>query len=279
MTTAAVGQQIRLLENYVGRQLFVRKPSGAQPTEIALRMAKELNAGFGSLSSVLAELQLPGPDNRLSLSMSLAIVESWLTPRLPAFYAICDQVDLRMDTTHRLVDLRSDEFDFVVRYGPPPGETLESTFLFEGCTVPICTPVFAAEYNLSEDTTSLAGVPLVHVKEETTDPAWLDWTSWSLKYGVEYPERPTLPEFPRLSSGLRGAREGLGIVLCGMVESYSALADGSMIMPFGPRSATRAKFSYRLVSARTGRAPVRKRNSETGFLIRLKTIVGKSTLY
>ncbi len=250
VTTAAVGQQIRALEEYVGRQLFIRKPSGAVPTEAAVGVVAELNAGFGSISNVLQNLQRPVLDNRLSVSTSLAIAEYWLTPRLPNFYAICDQFDLRIDTTHRLVDLRSEEFDFVIRFGPEPDTLLESIFLFDGCVVPICSPNFAAQYGLSESTRSLAGVPVLHVKDETTDPGWLNWTRWSRKYGFEYEERSALPEFPRLSSGLRGAKEGLGLVLCGMVESFSALADGSVIMPFGGKSATRSEFSYRLVSLR-----------------------------
>ncbi len=259
VTTAAVGQQIRGLEEYVGRQLFIRKPSGAVPSEAAVGVMVELTAGFGSISNVLENLQRPNLDNRLSVSTSLAIAEYWLTPRMPNFYAICDQFDLRIDTTHRLVDLRSEEFDFVIRFGPKPDETLESVFLFDGCVVPICTPEFAAQYDLSENAKSLTGVPLIHVKEETTDPGWLNWTGWSRKYGFQYEERSTIPEFPRLSSGLRGAKEGLGIVLCGMVESFSALADGSMIMPFGGKSATRSEFSYRLVSLR-GRARSKTQN-------------------
>ena len=259
VTTAAVGQQIRGLEEFVGCQLFVRKPSGATPTEAAIGVATELTAGFGSISTVLERLKEPVLDNRLSLSTSLAIAEYWLTPRLPNFYAVCDQFDLRIDTTHRLVDLRSEEFDFVIRFGPKPDETLDSVFLFDGCVVPICTPEFAAKYGLSESTTSLEGVPLIHVKEETADPGWLNWARWSKKYGLEYKGEEPLPEFPRLSSGLKGAREGLGIVLCGMVEAFSALANGSMTMPFGAKSAARSEFSYRLVSLR-GRARSRTQN-------------------
>lgn len=250
VTTAAVGQQIRGLEQYVGRQLFIRTSSGAVPTDVAKKQSSELTAGFGSISSVLARLQQSGTENRLSLSMSLAIAECWLIPRLSDFYGISDQVDLRIDTTHRLVDLQSEEVDFVVRFGPPPDEKLESVFLFDGYVVPICTPEFASKYDLSVDTRSLDGIPVIHVKDETTDPGWLNWGSWSEKCGIEFREHPMIPEFPRLSSGLRASKEGLGIVLCGMVESFSSLTDGSMIMPFGPSSATRSDFAYRLLSAR-----------------------------
>ena len=92
--------------------------------------------------------------------------------------------------------------------------------------------------------------PMKHFKRGLLVGCWLNWAKWSKKYGIEYEARSAIPEFPRLSSGLRGAKEGLGIVLCGMVESFSALADGSMIMPFGGRSAAKSEFSYRLVSLR-----------------------------
>ena len=121
--------------------------------------------------------------------------------------------------------------------------------------VPICTPDFAARYDLSENTRSLVGVPVIDVREETTDPGWLNWASWSNDFGVAYEERPDTPVFPRLSSGLRGAGEGLGLVLCGMVESFSSLTDGTMVMPFGPKSATRSEFSYWLLSLRRRNRP------------------------
>lgn len=265
VTTAAVGQQIRGLEEYVGCQLFVRKPSGAIPTETAVGVASDLTVGFGSISRVLEKLQQPVLPNRLSVSTSLAIAEYWLTPRLPNFYAICDQFDLRIDTTHRLVDLRSEEFDFAIRFGSKPDDALENVYLFDGCVVPICTPEFSVKYGLSENTKSLAGVPLIHVKEETTDPGWLNWANWSERHGIEYEKRSAIPEFPRLSSGLRGAKEGLGIVLCGMVESFQALAEGSMIMPFGGKSAMRSEFSYRLVSRR-GRTHSKTQNDFRGWM-------------
>ena len=103
-------------------------------------------------------------------------------------------------------------------------------------------------------------MPVIHIKEETTDPGWLNWVRWSERYGIEYREQSTIPEFPRLSSGLGGAKAGLGMVLCGMVESYASLVDGSLIMPFGKGSATWSDFSYRLVSAR-GRVHSKMQNN------------------
>lgn len=250
VTAAAVGQQVRGLEDYVGRQLFRRTPTGAMPTEFASRLADRLTTSFGTLGDVLSELRRSGPSNRLAPSMTQAFGESWLTPRLPEFYAMADEVDLRIDTTHRLVDLLGDEFDFAMRFGPPPAGPLEGELLFGGCTVPICTPDFAARYDLSPSVKSLRDVPLVHIEDETSDPTWPKWADWSERFGFEYESDESVPQFSRLSSGLRVAKAGLGLVLCGMLESFPSLQAGSLVMPFGPGSVVWTDYQYHLAWAR-----------------------------
>lgn len=263
VTPAAVGQQVRGLEDYVGRQLFRRTPTGAVPTDFATRLSDRLTTSFGTIGDVLAELRNSGPTNRLALSMTQAFGENWLTPRLPEFYAMGHEVDLRIDTTHTLVDLLSDEFDFAMRFGQGPTDALEGIALFSGYAVPVCTPGFAERYALSPQSRSLQGVPIVHIGEETTDPTWLDWPAWCEKFHFSYAREEVAPQFSRLSSGLRVAKAGLGLVLCGMLESFPSLLKGSLVMPFGPDSVSATDYQYHLIWAR-GRthSPVQRRFRE-----------------
>ena len=46
VTTAAVGQQIRGLEAFIGRSLFSRTSAGAHPTDDATRLKARLTSGF-----------------------------------------------------------------------------------------------------------------------------------------------------------------------------------------------------------------------------------------
>ena len=56
VTAAAVGQQIRTLEDYLGRKLFERRPTGVVPTAAALRVQDRLTAGMSILSDVVVQL-------------------------------------------------------------------------------------------------------------------------------------------------------------------------------------------------------------------------------
>ena len=151
VTPAAVGQQVRGLEDYLGRTLFMRAPAGVSPTDHANSVAGKLTSSFVVISDVLDQLRDRRPSNRLALTMTQSLAEKWLTRRLAKFYALDVQVDLRIDTTSRLVDLFTDEFDLAIRYGPPAPEDHEDTPLFEEYVLPVCSPDFAARNDLSRN--------------------------------------------------------------------------------------------------------------------------------
>lgn len=56
VTSAAVGQRIRTLENYLGRKLFERRPTGVVPTDAALRVQDRLTLSVSILSDVVDQL-------------------------------------------------------------------------------------------------------------------------------------------------------------------------------------------------------------------------------
>ena len=67
VTPAAVGQQVRILEDYLGRKLFHRTPEGLKATSAASPALAELHGGFDSLAAAFKRLSGSETDNRLSL--------------------------------------------------------------------------------------------------------------------------------------------------------------------------------------------------------------------
>ena len=61
VTTAAVGQQIRTLENFLDCKLFLRTNSGAQPTEHALKVEHKLTSSFSTIEDVISLLKYRQP--------------------------------------------------------------------------------------------------------------------------------------------------------------------------------------------------------------------------
>lgn len=251
VTPAAVGQQVRALENYLDRKLFIRNPKGVEPTNEAKAVQEELVHGLLALNGVLEQLRAEPSVPRLSLTTDTSIGDNWLAIRLAQFHALGTGAAIEVRTTERVIDLTAEDVDFAIRFGPEPTAEYEFTPLFRGGWIPVCTPEFAKRYSLPRIPKSLIDIPLLDVHEETADPSYIDWPRWCELHGIGQPVIREGLRFKRLSHGLQAARAGLGLALCGLTESYEALRDGSLIMPFSPEYTHWTSFEYRLVSLRS----------------------------
>ena len=248
VTTAAVGQQIRTLEKFLGRALFLRMGSGVQPTDQARNIERKLTAGFTTIEDVVNQLKYHQPKNRLAVTLPSSFAENWFAGRLPEFYRVNSEIDLRLDASNRMVDLFAEDFDFAIRYGQPSPEIYDEEQLFGDFVLPVCTPEFAKQYQLSNEQKLLEGVPLIHLDERTPDPQWADWIKWGEAFGFQ---RDTLQAGIRLTefnSGIQTAVRGQGLVLCGITEAYNSIKEGILVAPFGPKLNCPASYQYRLVS-------------------------------
>jgi len=248
VTTAAVGQQIRTLENFLGCKLFLRTSSGVQPTDHARRIERKLTASFSTIEDVINQLKYHQPPNRLAVTLPSSFAENWFAGRLPDFYRLNSEIDLRIDASNRMVDLINEDFDFAIRYSRPPPESFDEKQLFGDLVLPVCTPEFAKQYRLSNKQKSLAGVPLIHLDERTPDPQWADWIKWGEAFGFHQDTLQVGIRLTEFNSGIQIAIRGQGLVLCGITEAYNEIKKGILVAPFGPEQNCPTSYQYRLVS-------------------------------
>ena len=248
VTTAAVGQQIRTLENFLGCKLFLRTSTGAQPTDLAIGIERKLTASFSTIEDVISQLKYRPPKNRLAVTLPSSFAENWFAGRLPDFYRLNSEIDLRLDASNRMVDLLTEDFDFAIRYCQPSSEIYEEEQLFGDFVLPVCTPEFANRYRLSNKKKSLEGVPLIHLGERTPDHQWADWMTWGEAFDFQMDTLQAGILLTEFNSGIQTAIRGQGLVLCGITEAYNALKEGILVTPFGPRLNCPTSYQYRLVS-------------------------------
>jgi LysR family glycine cleavage system transcriptional activator len=248
VTTAAVGQQIRGLEAFIGRSLFSRTSAGAHPTDDAARLKARLTSGFSIIDGVLSELRDDGASNRVAITLPESFAENWFTKRISDFYSRNSAVDLRLNAANRRIDLAADGFDFAIRYSPPPEDGLDAVDLFGDYVLPVCTPEFREQYDLSEETTSLAAIPRVHLDNRTPDPKWAGWRDWCRAFDIADGDDGGGVRYSKISSGLQAAIAGHGLVLCGITEAHDAIESGLLVTPFGVANHMETGYRYRLLS-------------------------------
>ncbi|MEL7686549.1 LysR family transcriptional regulator [Citromicrobium bathyomarinum] len=87
VTPAAVGQQIRALEDHLGTVLFRRTSKGLELTEEGSAGLDALRDGFLRFEESVAAMQAGQAVDRYAIAAPRGMLENWLAPRLAAFQA------------------------------------------------------------------------------------------------------------------------------------------------------------------------------------------------
>lgn len=247
VTPAAVGQQVRVLEDYLQCRLFERRPGGAVPTEAALRVAPALSGAFSSIAGVLADLATVPDPNRIWITTTEGVAEHWVPARLPGFLGRYPGVDFRLEGSSAVRALGPDGFDFAIRAMARAEVETDCVNLFPNWVAPVCTPGFARRYGLGPDTRRLDGVPLCESDATVTDPARMGWPEWCAANDMGWPEKTKTTVVLQTGGALRMARAGLALALGAAFSSRPALEDGSLVMPFGPGRPNLESYWYVLL--------------------------------
>jgi len=243
VTVAAIGQQIRGLEAYLGTMLFERLPSGARPTQEALSVATRLTVGFTQIDDAFGDLARTRKSGKLRIAMSHFMLDDWLAERMPDFHRLFPGIEVSYAVSESYVDLLNSDVDMAIRFSPEPGPEYDFDHLHHGGFVPLCTPEFAAANGLDPRTDDLTGVALYQFHDVTTDPAWVGWPELLARHSISKNDPGPVQQI----SGYRVALAGEGLVLVGLTESFNDLKDGRLVAPLGPEFVNQFSFGYRLV--------------------------------
>ena len=262
VTPAAVGQQVRILEGYLGRTLFHRTPVGLRATAAAALALSELHEGFERLEAGFKRLQGPVAENQLSVSVAPALAWKWLAPRMQGLYERSPHIDLRMDTSLRLADIAGGEFDLAIRYGPEEGDGLKTVPLFQEYLLPVCIPSLRTAGQSATGEAAILDLSLLHIEGETSDASVRDWRHWGEIFGLLDPRLDEGPRYPQSAMALQAAFDGQGVALCGLTLVIDDLIAGRLVTPYRPARAVKTDYAYRLVAS-----PVRRQSAtQTTFM-------------
>lgn len=137
---AAVAQQVRALESYLGVRLAERAGRGIAVTAEGALLAESLSRGFGEIASAIRQLGTMAADRPIHVTMTPAFASSWFLPRMPSLNAAHPEITLNVNPTAALVDFASGDVDVAIRYGSGTWPGLESEPLMASDFVIVGTP-------------------------------------------------------------------------------------------------------------------------------------------
>ncbi|MEZ8142842.1 LysR family transcriptional regulator [Enterovibrio norvegicus FF-33] len=252
VTPAAVGQQVRQLEEWLGVKLFIRATSGASRlslTEEAIRAFPEIQRGFSHILKGLSLLKEESGETVITLSASPSIASKWLLPKIDDFQNDFPDIDIHVETDVTLVDYSTQGIDIGIRYGMGQWPNLSVQHLMFEDVFPVCSPDFMEKYQLEIGLPeTLDHIPLIHDHSVTSSHLYPSWSEWCEKLGVPAPERMHGLKINNFSSVMESAIRGKGLALARGVLVVDELERGQLVCPFDRKTSSYpSSFCYYLV--------------------------------
>ncbi len=229
ITAAAVSQQVRNLEDYLGLRLFARRPRGVELTVAGGGYAHSLGGLLDQLAQVTEHMRRPDAGGRLTIATTPSFAARWLMPRLIRFMELHPELDVRLSTSNTLADFSQQDIDVGVRYGTGRWHGLEARLLTETSLFPVCSPAVRQGPPTLRRPADLRPRSLLRLMTDDW-PCWLRAANLDMKAeGAQYSDSALLAQ---------AAAAGHGVILGQSVIVADDLAAGILVEPFELRIAT-----------------------------------------
>src|ERR1051326_7705450 len=228
VTQAAVSHQVKTLEQRLGVKLFRRLPKSLRLTDEGQALLPELRDAFERIARALNRVTSAQGAAALSVTTLTTFALTWLVSRLPRFQARHPEIEVRLNTTGRMVDFAREDVDVAVRYGDGnwPGLTVEK--MFEDELTPLCGRAHKDRLRRPED---LRDVPLLDASPP--EPASVgDWPTWLRAAGIGQLPVTRGATFDSTKIAAQAAIDGLGVAIGSPYLFAEDIAGGRLFQPF-----------------------------------------------
>ncbi|MDA8453436.1 LysR substrate-binding domain-containing protein [Acidovorax sp. GBBC 3334] len=251
ITQGAVSQQVKQLEKWLGRPLFLRTPRTLVPTPEGQWLSVVLRESFEAIESTLAQMRLTATAHAAAtLSCSPSFAMQWLTPRLGDFFRQHPDIGLRVfGEFHRLDRTRMvrDGVEAAVRFDPGGYTDLEATEFLDEWLTPVASPAFVAAHPPLQqgDPACLRAEWLLHDGSawEGAD-TFEEWQHWFAALGLPALAWQPGPQFNLSQLAVSAAIAGQGIAMGRAALVWEDVSAGRLVPLFGRSVLSRARYSF-----------------------------------
>ncbi|MEM9634748.1 MAG: LysR family transcriptional regulator [Pseudomonadota bacterium] len=238
VTHAAVSQQVKSLETFLGLQLVVREGRGIALTPEGEQLFRGISSGFEAIQDTVDELLHQDVGRPLNITMTPSFAISWLMPRINDFRLKHQDIELMLNPTAENIELKPGGVDLAIRFGRGDWPGLESELLFKTNFVVV-------------GATRLVGDCGIKKPEDILEYPWLqeygtnELVIWLEKQGIVPKGKLNITHLPGYMV-LEGIRRGEGISATAEVFVEADIAAGNLKVLF--RDAVYTGSGYHLLT-------------------------------
>lgn len=261
VTQGAVSLQVRKLEEFLGKKLFVRLTRRVELTDDGMEYYAACRSMLEDLEQATERLVARNGRDTLTISTIPTISVLWLMPRLADFATLHPHIEVRVVSDIRPIDLHRGGIDAAIRVGPLPGQRylpsqpgidltlvkrwdgIQAEFLFDDVLVPVMSRRLWEDMGPVNAPADLLRFPLIHTASRPQ--AWRDWLR---AQDVPAAAPPAALECGHFYISMRAAQEGKGVAIIPevLLNGYPGLHD--LVMPLAARHRVPSAGAYYLLT-------------------------------
>ncbi|MDT9000125.1 LysR substrate-binding domain-containing protein [Paucibacter sp. APW11] len=222
VTPSAVSHRIKQLETQLGLKLFSRDFGLSEDGKAYLPPVRQ---GLKSLQQVPGHASGKSQGTRLRLAVTPTFSRQILLPRLALFRHAYPEIELIMQVSIPLMDVKAEDADLEIRYGTGPYAGLEQRRILSDALTPVCSPEYLHEFGPFEGFDSAADIGRARLIRSPLDP----WSTWFQAHGIELDEPRAGAQFNDVGLALDAAAAGFGVALMRMKLGTMWLDSGRLL--------------------------------------------------
>jgi DNA-binding transcriptional LysR family regulator len=207
-----LSKRVSQLEDGLGVRLLQRTTRKFMVTEAGERFYRHCQAMLAEARAATEDAVSLGGEPRglVRLSCPVSLTQSLLAPLLPAFLVRHPQVQLRVLSSNRRVDVIGEGFDVAIRVRDKLDTDAELVARSFGPkrVVLVASPAFVAQYGEPRAPQDLAALPVLSIFEHEGEQTWELYDRACARTAVTVRPRLLTGEFPLL---IEAAVQGVGI--------------------------------------------------------------------
>lgn len=225
VTQAAISHQIKILEDFLGVELFKRKNRALELTEFGKAYYVDITKILHHLVEATDKLLALKSDRHLTISVPQTFGIQWLVPRLSEFNKLYPDIEVRLKGVDQDEGLLSQDIDIAIYYGRGNWEGLQVDRLVEEKLLVLAASKLLAEKPI-HDYQDLRNHTLLHIHTRDNWQYMADYLSCD---GLNIQQGPI---FSHTFMALQAAIHAQGIVLANRILAQQELDNGNLALVF-----------------------------------------------
>ncbi len=180
----AVSLSVKRLEEALGTSLFERRHRSIELTPAGEKFHADVSFGLMHILNSAESVSNRRTEEYVALSCSTAFAHYWMLPRLATFRRDNPDIDFRLQTTDKDLDIAEEGIAFAVRLGAGSWPGYHALRLGPERVYPVCSPAYLERVGTPTSDAQLMSLDLLHLEEPFRRRT--GWREWFAAQGLEY---------------------------------------------------------------------------------------------